>query len=519
MHQDPSSRKPVVQTGPATALGCDGASVNGCVAPNGQSTNWYVEFGETTAYGRQTAPTLLPPTLNAHFRESWDDNRSGWGSYGTTMTQHGSQGGRRFVRVSYPCSFDDFNHEGCEVLHLASFVYPGVIENPEESDFGYPSVFLAAGDPDLRNARISISVRGNNWVPNGAELIFLIQSQSNIEVGNAKECLRSNWGFSGCPLTDYLADGKWHQVQYTLTPDTTLWSFGGYNSRERERTEPRYHYWPISQVLQHANCNFFHLLAFVNPDEHPTGSIDFADFELTYRNYSLVHPANGARLLAAPTDGDDPDLLTDGWRHGDGHQWRSAANPRRPQEFTYRLAGDATIDAVQVHQNPADPAKDIEVQVSQDGTTFDTVVQATLPEQGEPSDNFAFVLQRDLAAAATHVRLRVLSGYRTEHWGVGEFEVFGSGVDLAPENRETPVTTDLEGLTKGTTYHYRLIAENAAGRSYGPDQTYTTPATSRPVAATGAARNVTAGSARLQARFNPLGVLSEFYFEYGTTKE
>lgn len=192
-------------------------------------------------------------------------------------------------------------------------------------------------------------MRGNNWVPNGAELIFLIQSQSNIEVGNAKECLRSNWGFSGCPLTDDLADGKWHQVQYTLTPDTTLWSFGGYNSRERERTEPRYKYWPISQVLQHANCNFFHLLAFVNPDEHPTGSIDFADFELTYRNYSLVHPANGARLLAAPTDGDDPDLLTDGWWHGDGHQWRSAANPRRPQEFTYRLAGDATIDAVQVH--------------------------------------------------------------------------------------------------------------------------------------------------------------------------
>ncbi|HEY5045165.1 MAG TPA: NHL repeat-containing protein [Solirubrobacteraceae bacterium] len=34
----------------------------------------------------------------------------------------------------------------------------------------------------------------------------------------------------------------------------------------------------------------------------------------------------------------------------------------------------------------------------------------------------------------------------------------------------------LSGLTPGTTYHYRLVATNAAGTTYGADQTFTTPA-------------------------------------------
>ena len=39
--------------------------------------------------------------------------------------------------------------------------------------------------------------------------------------------------------------------------------------------------------------------------------------------------------------------------------------------------------------------------------------------------------------------------------------------------------TALTGLAPATTYHYRLLASNQAGRSYGPDQTFTTTGAAR----------------------------------------
>src|SRR5205823_445474 len=50
-------------------------------------------------------------------------------------------------------------------------------------------------------------------------------------------------------------------------------------------------------------------------------------------------------------------------------------------------------------------------------------------------------------------------------------------------NGRAPVltTSTLSGLTPGTTYHYRLVAQNTAGTSYGYDYTFTTaPAGSNP---------------------------------------
>lgn len=44
----------------------------------------------------------------------------------------------------------------------------------------------------------------------------------------------------------------------------------------------------------------------------------------------------------------------------------------------------------------------------------------------------------------------------------------GSGTD------DTPFSADLTGLTAGTIYHFRLVATNSAGTSYGNDATFTT---------------------------------------------
>lgn len=49
------------------------------------------------------------------------------------------------------------------------------------------------------------------------------------------------------------------------------------------------------------------------------------------------------------------------------------------------------------------------------------------------------------------------------------------------------VSTTVQYLTPGTTYHYRMLATNTDGTSYGADQTFTTPAVSSPIVQTSSA--------------------------------
>ena len=77
------------------------------------------------------------------------------------------------------------------------------------------------------------------------------------------------------------------------------------------------------------------------------------------------------------------------------------------------------------------------------------------------------------------------------------------------------VGADLTGLDAGTTYHYRLVATNAAGTSRGADGIF---ATARPPAATtGAATEVGASAATANGTVDPNGLETSWYVEYGTT--
>jgi hypothetical protein len=88
----------------------------------------------------------------------------------------------------------------------------------------------------------------------------------------------------------------------------------------------------------------------------------------------------------------------------------------------------------------------------------------------------------------------------------------GSGTGAAA------VQAALAGLTSDTTYHYRVVATNAAGVDRGADRTFKTAAPPGPPGATtGSARNVTTTGARLTASVDPNGRATTYRFEYGTT--
>jgi hypothetical protein len=96
----------------------------------------------------------------------------------------------------------------------------------------------------------------------------------------------------------------------------------------------------------------------------------------------------------------------------------------------------------------------------------------------------------------------------------------GSYGNDAPCDQATPisgqqtVTAGLTGLTPGTTYHFRLVAENAEGPNWGADQTFTTPYVNQ--VETTAATAITRTGATLNGSLAPDGIDAHYYFEWGT---
>lgn len=85
----------------------------------------------------------------------------------------------------------------------------------------------------------------------------------------------------------------------------------------------------------------------------------------------------------------------------------------------------------------------------------------------------------------------------------------GSGSD------PVAISVRLTDLTPDTTYHYRLVAKNAAGVSNTARRTFRTKATPRPLVTIGAAALITARTATVTGTVNPQGRPTRYRFEYG----
>ena len=501
----------------ATGLGLVGLSANGRIQPHGAPTDYYFEYGPTTGYGKKTPVKALGPKLAAYYAESFDKNGlAGWrGGAGSDLI-HIPSGGPNdggFVRFAEP-NYDDFNHiDGIGILHLAEYFYPGTTDGDEGS------AALGGADPDFRDAKIKRVVRGNSWKTSGSELVWW--SQADPQHGHllpGEWPKSTNWAHTGFFLTDHLFSGQWETASYRLWNDTTEWTYAGTNrALNAELDRDLYVYAPLHDILEHLDTDFFHVLAYIDHYNYPTGSIDFDDIEIVYRNHSLLFPSNGGKLASSPSSSDNAAVLTDGWRAGTGKTWRSGPSPSAPLEFVYDLALPVVVKKVQLHQNLDFPSKDVEVLVSNDGVTWTDVAAGTLPQSHRAGPNFAYWLASGLDAPAQKVKIRILNGYGPGAWGLGEIEVFGTGAKMQTEDELNRVNADITGLTPGETVHFRLVSVSSGKTVAGGDQMYTVPLDAKPYAVTGEASRVKTGAARLDARINTLGAETVAFFEYGAS--
>ncbi len=79
------------------------------------------------------------------------------------------------------------------------------------------------------------------------------------------------------------------------------------------------------------------------------------------------------------------------------------------------------------------------------------------------------------------------------------------------------VSAGLSGLVAGTTYHFRLVAQNSGGTTNGQDQMFTTSAANAPKVTTAAASGIGAKTATVNGTVNPNGASTTYWFQYGTT--
>jgi hypothetical protein len=108
----------------------------------------------------------------------------------------------------------------------------------------------------------------------------------------------------------------------------------------------------------------------------------------------------------------------------------------------------------------------------------------------------------------------------TYYFEYGITTSYGSQTSMAGAGSGTAdvkVSTSIGPLVPNTTYHYRVVATNAAGTMLGGDVSFKTPKPPAPVVVTRHATNITQTSASVNGTVNPEGQATSYVFEYGTS--
>jgi hypothetical protein len=95
---------------------------------------------------------------------------------------------------------------------------------------------------------------------------------------------------------------------------------------------------------------------------------------------------------------------------------------------------------------------------------------------------------------------------------------FTTTVQTQTGNTVRPISANISGLMASHVYHFRIVAHNGGGTSFGSDRTFTTlSATGPPVVATSPATLIASFSATLNGSLDPHGLTTTVHFQYGTT--
>jgi hypothetical protein len=163
----------------------------------------------------------------------------------------------------------------------------------------------------------------------------------------------------------------------------------------------------------------------------------------------------------------------------DGNFLRFIAKPGEQGELASRAQGVAVV------------AGGEEFQLYVGNTELETGGPATVASkvaifgeeviEGPPAILSTSAIDVDLHTATLRAKINPNTFTTTYHFEYGFEDCSASACTSTPDgtiepgHRDVSVSREIVGLEPGTTYHYRVVAENAEGISEGPDKTFTTP--------------------------------------------
>jgi phosphodiesterase/alkaline phosphatase D-like protein len=201
--------------------------------------------------------------------------------------------------------------------------------------------------------------------------------------------------------------------------------------------------------------------------------------------------------------------------------------------FEYGL-GKTYGNTVSIASNPVSDATNIVVSVTLNGlipnqvyhyrvvannaagTTFGKDATFTTAPVAPNSQTLAATLIKQ-NSATLNGSVNPQNASTTVSFEYGPDKTYGEVVQYASNpvsgTASIPVSLTLNNLLPQQVYHYRLVATNAGGVTYGEDQTFQT--ILAPTAVTGAATNVHSHDVTLNATINPQNTPATVSFEYG----
>ena len=154
------------------------------------------------------------------------------------------------------------------------------------------------------------------------------------------------------------------------------------------------------------------------------------------------------------------------------------------------------------------------------GTSYGSDLTLTTSAQPAPTVQSVAASSITVNSAQLNATVYPNGSSTTVYFQYGTTASYGSttaGGSIGTQNLN--LGTTISGLSPSTTFHFRIVAYNSGGTSYGGDSTFTTTATVQPgpIVQTLAASSVTSSSAQLNATVNANGAGTTVYFQYGTT--
>ena len=356
----------------------------------------------------------------------------------------------------------------------------------------YPRKAYPGEKLDLRDAELSVTLRSTELDVKDFHLVVLCNSDTGTALLPEWMEDMAPWVLTeGLEKNSIVCDGRWNSFVFKFRDNSNDWSFEGNNVEEMGEDIGRYRYFPLNESLSRHRGNLCLQFVFGKDVDTPDGEVELASLALRYRSRSLLTPGYGTELVVLPADGTaDPAHLTAGAIGIDNECWHSGADPETPQEFAWKFTQEASLESVRLFQHPRWPAKEIEVLASDDGDRFTVIWSAEL--QSDPVEiaatradskirNLASITILDAPVNCRFLKLRILSGHRSEHWGLDAIEAFGEGPPPLPEIEPCSFSEELSGMDPGTIVYYQIVAENDAGTSKGTIESFQVPVDRRPI--------------------------------------